>query len=533
MRSYYIIVFIAGAVVLSLELVASRVMTPYFGVSLYIWASILSVTLLALSLGYFFGGILSNLEKTPAKRILFQKRFFIIMPSLTSLFLPLVCLIYPSLFYSLAGFNLVVGSILASLLILFLPLFLLSAMSPLLIAMASTEAGSGGHVSGRVFFVSTIGSVVGVFLTAFLLVPNATNLYSMLILSGVLSLLALWLVFLKIDKEVRSLPMAILSGGGVVFALLVLMVSIYMRGGEGNLVKYNGLEWKIEKEYTSVFGNLKVITTSGGHKALFNDGIYQALLDKSKRSSEAFTYALETLTLKNLPEKGKVLVLGLGAGIVPMRFLRDEIEVDVVELNPSMVSVATDYFGFDSKNIEVFTEDARTFVRGCDNSYDALIVDLFRGDGTPDHLLSREFFRDASKCLSSEGFVVMNTFAHSSHWAPFYSIVKTLKSVFPSVTMYHDKLGRVAGLKNVYLLAFKGAGVEPTAIDATLFDAPKSVKARLSSTFDGTRPLDSGLIKSANLLTDEDNNFSYHNTATQQAFRKSAFQSVPPSFLLN
>ena len=164
----YLIIFLTGAATLALELLSSRVLTPYFGVSLYIWSSILSITLTFLAIGYYGGGRLAR--RTDGA----QRHFaFFAAPAISALAIVAACLIYPWLFPWLAGIDLVFGSVMAATVLLAVPLVVLSAMNPLLIAIRPEAAGDAG--AGRVFFVSTIGSVAGVVATAFLLIPNVTN----------------------------------------------------------------------------------------------------------------------------------------------------------------------------------------------------------------------------------------------------------------------------------------------------------------------------------------------------------------------
>src|SRR5215467_4461532 len=178
----YLIIFLTGAATLALELLSSRVLTPYFGVSLYIWSSILSITLTFLAVGYYCGGRLARRTESASRHFA-----FFAAPAISALAIVGACLIYPSLFPWLAGIDLVFGSIMAATVLLAIPLVVLSAMNPLLIAMRPEEAGDAG--AGRVFFVSTLGSVAGVAATAFLLIPNVTNFRALLLLAIVLALL--------------------------------------------------------------------------------------------------------------------------------------------------------------------------------------------------------------------------------------------------------------------------------------------------------------------------------------------------------
>src|SRR5688500_2544006 len=119
------ILFLSGASVLALELLASRIMTPYFGVSLYIWTGILSITLVALALGYWLGGKLATTRDAGAPRLML---LFALMPTLAAAGIVAACFIYPHAFGPFAASSLVSGAFAAGVVLLFVPLVAASAM---------------------------------------------------------------------------------------------------------------------------------------------------------------------------------------------------------------------------------------------------------------------------------------------------------------------------------------------------------------------------------------------------------------------
>ena len=143
-------ILVTGGAVLALELAASRILTPFFGVSLYVWSAILSVTLIALALGYKFGGDLTRrLDKRRALLL------YSAAGALAGLWLNLCVWTYPLLFRPLSDFSLVGGSILACLYLLFVPLVILSALNPLLVLLLAEDqkgdAGAGRGCAGGFF----------------------------------------------------------------------------------------------------------------------------------------------------------------------------------------------------------------------------------------------------------------------------------------------------------------------------------------------------------------------------------------------
>ena len=157
---YLSLIFFTGAVILSLELIASKILTPFFGVSLYIWTAILSVTLIFLAIGYQFGGwMASKIDSN------YYEELFIFIPFISSFFILVSTLIYPLLLPKLVGLNLLIGSFIGSLILLSIPLVLMSAMNPLLISIVKyKDDQSSDSKSGFVLFISTIGSVLVLYL---------------------------------------------------------------------------------------------------------------------------------------------------------------------------------------------------------------------------------------------------------------------------------------------------------------------------------------------------------------------------------
>src|SRR5438045_2990199 len=216
------IIFVTGGAILALELLASRIMTPYFGVSLYIWTGILSITLVALALGYWLGGKLAAARNAGAPRLM---QLYALMPTLAAAGIVAACFVYPHAFAPLAASSLVFGAFVAGLVLLFVPLVAASAMNPLLVAILIRPGSRPtGHAGARpVFFVSTVGSVAGVLVTAFGLIPYLSNFASALIVALVLALLTIGLTAFAGD----ALPAKPVIGAGAVAACLLAVLLLW------------------------------------------------------------------------------------------------------------------------------------------------------------------------------------------------------------------------------------------------------------------------------------------------------------------
>ncbi|MGH6928357.1 MAG: fused MFS/spermidine synthase, partial [Dongiaceae bacterium] len=335
MTLYYVIIFITGAGTLALEVLASRVLTPYFGVSLYIWSSILSITLTFLAVGYYGGGWMARrLESSRLPASFFGA------PAVSALAIVAACLIYPWMFPWLAGIDLVLGSILAATVLLAVPLVVLSAMNPLLVAIrpqVGADAGAGG-----VFFVSTLGSVAGVVVTAFLLIPHMTNFRALLLLAIILGALPLAGAPSAGVQRQRVGLIAAAAVSLVLAAGLFALAPTYL--GKDRDVLAGDYRFTLRAEYSSVFGNLKVVEfadredSSRSLELFLTDGLVQNRLLPDGRSYSEYTYMLEALSSAYAPEARTALVLGLGAGVVPRALAAGGVTVDAVEINPDMVA---------------------------------------------------------------------------------------------------------------------------------------------------------------------------------------------------
>ena len=529
-----IIIFVTGGAILALELLASRIMTPYFGVSLYIWSGILSITLIALALGYRFGGTLTSGRREPREdRLAF---LFALMPAVAALAIVAACLIYPYLFYQLARMDLVFGSFIACVVFLFVPLLATSAMNPLLVALLLRSAGAhakGDAGSGRVFFVSTIGSVAGVLVTAFGLIPNVSNFAAALIIAAVLAALPLVLLAVPPLAIATRRPLAITAIVGLV-AALGLLAGADAYTSRMWPVEYAEKRWAPEATYHSLFGTVKVLKSEAGtdgdlRRMYFEDGLIQNVADSKNRSTSLYTYALEALAYTYHPDLRSALVLGIGAGMVPMRLAGRGVAVTAVDIDPASLKAARENFGFDPQRVHAIQEDARTFLRSCGGHYEVAVVDLFRGDGVPDYLLTRDFFRDLRTCLGRNGIAVFNTFADLDDPLPYAHLLTTLRAELPYIVVYRP--GYASHQLNSFIVA--SAKPLPSPVMPDLDYVPVQHSGTLAAMLREPRELDQSLLAGGRVVSDARNPVAGDIADGQLRHRRNVVEAVPAAFLFN
>ncbi len=433
----YVTVAITGAAVLVIEVAAVRILSPYFGASLYVFSSVLTIILAALSLGYYVGGRIADRFPT------FERLYALIAVSgvttLLAEFLALTTLPGVEGIFSVLTGPLIFGSIL-----FFAPGFLLGIVSPYIIKLISRtgETDAIGTLSGTVFFYGTMGSIVGSLLSGFVLIPVFGVRMSMvstgiaLVLLGIIGALVFHTLITRTSPYVYIARYSsfVLSVGIMTTLLLVLIFNTEFPSPHKVLYRADG-----------IYGHILVYETElNGHllRALKRDtnnesAVYLDSYDLPFEYTQFFM--LYPRVVKNVE---RALMIGGGAYTVPRSMLaRDEqVMIDVVEVEPTLFDIAHTYFDVpDSSRLVNHIVDGRVFLNQEARPYDLILMDAFGTDLTlPAHLATREFFQIVRKKLNDEGVFMVNYVGNLNAEAPSLtgSLLKTLYSVFPNIKMY-------------------------------------------------------------------------------------------------
>ena len=401
-------------------------LSPYVGMSHFVWTAQIAVTLVALACGYYTGGRLA--DRSPKLSWLYWSIIG------AAGYLALTVVICRPVAYWCLDFNLAVGSLLASTILFFVPLALLAMTGPFLVrVITSSVAGVGGNV-GRLTSVSTLGSFAGTLLIGYCLIPYFPNSVTMYITA-----LCLLLVCVGFFAMFRGAPLPALA----------VIAGICVAGGVGLRHELSShLKLAVELFHgNSHFGQLQVVENSAHSRRYYlNDFLTQNTYDPAtKQSVSHFTYMLAGLARVYTTNIQDVLCIGLGVGIVPMDFARQGARVDVVEINPAVVKVATEFFNLDKEKMHLTIDDGRHYLNCCSKRYDAVILDAFLGDSSPSHLLTREAFTAMRRVLKPGGCLVINLFGNLEPGRDFLaaSLDKTLKAVFPGVRIHANGSGNM------------------------------------------------------------------------------------------
>ena len=502
LRCYlYFTAAVTGAAIMIVEILGAKMLAPYVGTSHFVWTAQIAVTLLALAGGYYVGGRL--VDRSPDLKQLYWAILW------AAVYLCFAVLVIEPVAYGCLRFRLAMGSLLASAFLFLVPLALLAMAGPFIVRVLSASvAGVGGNM-GRLTAISTLGSVIGTALIGYVLIPLAPNSVTMYGTAG-----ALVLVVLVYFGAIRKAALAPAVASSAV--MVVLAAFGIWREQQPRFSRVEELARR-----NSEFGLLQVIQDKTSSRRYYlNDYLTQNTYDtQEKKSVSMFTYMLYGLANAYTPRITNVLCIGLGVGIVPMEFARAGARVDVVEINPAVVPLATKFFDLEPARLNIVYGDGRHFLNESNRKYDTISLDAFLGDSSPSHLMSREAFASMKRVLNPDGTLVINTFANLERGDDFFaaSLSKTLASVFRSVRIHN---GRDGG--NTMFVASDRADLAPVRE----FDFARVHALTVSSVreaFEGLRETDPerGIV-----LTDDFNPVEFHDARNREGLRRNLAMEV-------
>lgn len=423
-RNYLpITVFVTGAGVLVIEVVATRILSPYFGNTIFTVSSVLTVVLAALSLGYYVGGRIS--DKQPNNKTFFG---IILVGGLSVLALHWAqVLILPTLGVLLP---LTYGPLVTSVVLFFVPSLLLGMLSPFAIKLAQVKAVKDqglGSIVGSIFFFSTMGSIAGSLAAGYLLVPNFG--VGSIILGVGLGLVGLGIVPLLLLGMDKRTALKI----GVVVLLFVLSHAL-VSPTTNALYDKNGVYEKItitEGTYQDRPARF-LYSDRSASGAMFLDGDDLAY-DYTKY------YALHEVFT---PDVNRALFIGGGAYSMPKALLKDlpEVQIDALEIEPELVDLSKKYFDLpNDPRLNTPIADGRRFLHDAPTNYDYIFSDVYDSYySIPMHFTTQDFFQLAYDKLNDDGVFMANIIGNLGEEKPsfLWSEVRTLQTIFPYVYVF-------------------------------------------------------------------------------------------------
>jgi len=419
------LVFACGMTSIGIEISAARLVAPYFGSSTFIWANLIGLTLAYLSLGYYIGGRLA--DRRPDPRVLY------LCTAVAAAFAGLIPIIArPILKISLDAFDRVAvgafyGSLLGTILLLAVPVTLLGFVTPFAIRLQLRDLDGAGRTSGRIYALSTFGSILGSFLPVLLFIPLFGTRASFFILSG--TLLTLSLVGLV---ETRGIGSAALAA-----SLAIAMVAVNAAAADDIKPPYRGeLIYETESEYNYIQvlrdGDELLLALNEGHAI---HSVYNPNQILTGGPWDYFTVAPLFTERGQQHAQKSALMIGLAGGTAARQLIAayPEITVDGVEIDPEVVKIGRRYFDMTDPRIEVIIADGRYFLRTTDRTYDIIGIDAYKQPYIPFQLTTREFFGEVAAHLEPCGAVVVNVGRTETDFRLVDVIASTMRDVFPAV----------------------------------------------------------------------------------------------------
>ncbi len=427
-----ILVFFSGMTTLGTELSASRLLDPFFGNSLIIWASIIGLMLLYLTVGYYIGGRWA--DRDPRESTLFQ------ITAWGAFLVGLVPLVSrPVLGWSVQGMaqyngGILIGSLLGVLVLFSVPITLLGTVSPFAIRLALPDVEHGGNTAGSIYALSTLGSLFGTFLPVLILIPLLGTRLTFFTFSLVLLLVSL-------GGLLRTAPRRALAYA----AMPVILIALNILWASGPIKNAPGLVYETESSYNYIQVIRQSDNAGGFWYALqLNEGqgihsLYNSNYPDYPLLDGVWDYFLVAPYFNNPPhtqnQVDSVLIIGSAAGTISKAYseIYGPIPIDGVEIDPEIIKVGREWFDMNEPNVAVHAQDGRFFLTTTANSYDVIGVDAYRPPYIPFHLTTQEFFQEIYDHLNEDGVMVINAGRTSTDYSLVEVLGSTMKSVFPNV----------------------------------------------------------------------------------------------------
>lgn len=428
----YLTVFVGGMTTLALELSASRLLGNVFGTSNLVWANVIGLILLYLTVGYFLGGRWA--DRSPYYTTFYT---IIVWSAFLGALIPLAARpVLRGAAQAVIGAEagLAIGSFLAVLVLFAVPITLLGCVSPFAIRLAMQSAGSvadAGKVSGRIYAVSTLGSLVGTFLPTLFLIPELGTFATFILFAGILYLVG----FLGLLRHQRRAALRLLWMPAAIALLAFLVLNGPLRPpAEGTRLLY---------EDESAYNYIQVHEDASGYRYLYlNEGQgvhsqwHPTEYGDANRTWSFFLTAPYFNPPPYLPDRVEsLLIIGLAAGTIARQYTHvyGSIPIDGIEIDPGIIEAGQRFFEMNMPNLTVYAQDGRYVLNQLNTIYSVIAVDAYRPPYIPWHLTTVEFFKELRAHLRDDGVVAINVGRTNTDRRLVDALTATLLRVFPSV----------------------------------------------------------------------------------------------------
>ena len=448
------IVFISGAVVMGVEIMASRLLAPYYGDTVYVWGSLIAVIMIALAIGYRRGGKKADRYASIiglSNIILVAGVFVVLIPASAPFVLELVREL---------GLPHIYEPLIPSAILLAIPTMYLGMVSPYALRLTAKNMVDLGDVSGSLSSLNTIGSIVGTFLTVFFLVPNFGT-------REILTSMGVVLVVVSMINQGRSYFFA------AALLLVILVIPSNLLIGRVLVLGRGDTIYSAETPYSS----LSVVDSQrAGTRTLYLNNVPHSAMYLNGSVTPVFRYTdYFDLALGYNPDIYRVLFIGGGGFSGPKQFLADYpgVTVDVVEIDPVVVDVAHRFFDvpLGDPRMGIYVMDGRKFLETA-GVYDLIVLDAYSHTYVPFHLMTNEFMAMVDDHLSDDGVLVANIIGSlvGDTSELLWSEVMTTRQSILYVDLYSTRVSPDSLVQNICMVASKQY-VYPEMIASSLISA--------------------------------------------------------------
>jgi spermidine synthase len=425
-------VFVSGMATMAVEMSASRLLGPYFGDSILVWANLIGLILIYLTVGSYIGGLWA--DRRPRVELLYTlimtAAFLVgLVPFVGVPVLRLAQSAFARVGVNVGTFDAIQigGSFVAVLLLFAPPVILLGCVSPFAIRLATKRVHAAGSSAGRIYAISTVGSILGTFVPVLVTIPAIGTARTFLLFAGLL--FAASLLGLATSAKAGRLLIGLLLVG-ILVALSFIFPQRVVKADE-----------RMIAERESRYNYIQVLEIGGVRYLLLNEG--QGVHSVYDPRSIATSGTWDMLTIApffNKPpfrptEVNRICVIGLAGGTVARQStaLYGPIPIDGVEIDPAVVEIGKSYFAMDMPNLDVHVTDGRFFLQSVATRYDLIVIDAYRLPYIPFQLATTEFFGLVRSRLAPDGVVAVNVGRTDSDYRMVEAIASTLGRHFASV----------------------------------------------------------------------------------------------------
>ncbi len=427
-RILYLAVFVSGMSIMGVEMAASRLLAPWFGSALTVWTALIGLIMVALTVGYWWGGRLA--DRRPQPEVLYQA---LLSGGLLVAAIPFAS--HPLLSATLGSgrVGVVAGSFVAVSLLFAVPLAVLGMTSPFAIRLVAQGKDDAGRSAGSIYALSTAGSILGTFLPGFVTIPLLGTKHTIL------------------GFGLAVAGVALLGLGSRAGAAATLAAGVGIAGFLSPVKQIPGLVHARESLYNFIQVVGRQVPGEPGrvrHALVLNEGravhsIHDPGSPAAPLVGSVWDYMNVPLVLALRPGPMQAAVIGLAAGTVSHQWLtfagkEHDLRVDGAEIDPEILEVGREYFaiGEDERGgrLKAVAEDGRVFLAGRpEASYDLILTDAYKQPYIPFHLATREYFELVRSRLKDGGIMAINVGAIDVGAEIFRRLLSTVAAVFGEV----------------------------------------------------------------------------------------------------